>query len=62
VLPVLKGSWLPVGAKVDVRLSQTGRVGAYARLTVVGLPHGVSVSHACVAPGGTAPVSCSEVR
>ncbi len=61
-VPVLKGSWLPVGAKVDVRLTETGHVGAYARLTVVGLPHGVSVSHACLAPGGTAPVSCSEVQ
>lgn len=61
-IPVLKGSWLPIGAEVDVRLSKTGHAGAYARLTVVGLPHGVTVSHACLAPGGTAPVSCAEVQ
>jgi hypothetical protein len=55
---VLQGSWLPVGTVIVVRATRPGRAGAYARILISGLPNGVSVSHSCLAPGGTSPVSC----
>jgi hypothetical protein len=58
-LPLLQGRWLPVGAIVEVRATKSGYAGAYARIVVTGLPNGVRIDHACLAPGGFAPVSCS---
>lgn len=55
---VLHGRWLPVGAVIMVRATLPGRAGAYARATVSGLPNGISVTHGCLTPGGTTPVSC----
>jgi hypothetical protein len=58
-LPVLRGAWLGRGSVVEVRARKAGRAGHYARVTVTGLPRGVRVGHGCLAPGGSAPVSCS---
>jgi hypothetical protein len=44
-LPVLRGSWLPRGAVVEVRESHSGFVGHVARIVVVGLPDGVRIEH-----------------
>jgi len=44
-LPVLRGSWLPRGAVVEVRESRAGTVGHLARIVVVGLPGGVRIEH-----------------
>jgi len=57
-LPVLVGRWLPVGAVIDIRTTASARAGAWARISVTGLPKGVSIAHACVAPGGSKPISC----
>jgi hypothetical protein len=60
VLPVLRGAWLARGAVLEVRARRYGFAGSYARVVVTGLPHGVRVDHACLAPGGTIPVRCSR--
>jgi hypothetical protein len=60
VLPVLRGAWLARGAVLEVRARRYGFVGSYARLVVTGLPNGVHVEHACLAPAGTIPVPCSR--
>ena len=57
-LPVLRGAWLARGAVLEVRAQRYGFVGSYARLVVTGLPRGVHVGHACLAPGHTIPVTC----
>lgn len=57
-LPLLHGRWLRVGSALDVRVTRAGKAGAWARVTVTGTPKGMSVQHACLAPGGTKPVSC----
>jgi hypothetical protein len=44
-LPVLRGSWLPRGAVVEVRESRAGAIGHLARIVVVGLPAGVRIEH-----------------
>jgi hypothetical protein len=44
-LPVLRGSWLPRGAVVEVRESHKGAIGHVARIVVVGLPGGVRIEH-----------------
>lgn len=61
-LPVLRGAWLARGAVVEVRARMPFRAGHYARLTVVGLPGGVRVAHACMPPARPTPVSCSPYR
>jgi hypothetical protein len=58
-LPLVNGRWLPVGAAIEVRASKAGRAGAWARISVVGLPNGLSVAHECLKPGGTSPLSCA---
>jgi Right handed beta helix region len=56
----LRGRWLPRGAVVEVRARVPHWVGAYARVTVTGLPRGVRVDHRCLAPTGEpAPVRCA---
>jgi hypothetical protein len=57
-LPLLHGRWLAVGAALDVHVTHAGKAGAWARVTVTGTPKGMSVQHACLAPGGATPVSC----
>jgi len=57
-LPLVNGRWLPVGAAIDVRATKAGRAGAWARISVSGLPNGVRISHACLAPGRTVAISC----
>jgi len=57
-IPVLHGRWLAVGAAIDVRATKAGRAGAWARITISGLPNGIRVSHACLAPGRSVAVSC----
>ena len=57
-LPALDGRWLPVGAALDIRATAAGRAGAWARISITGLPNGVAVAHACLAPGRSSPVSC----
>jgi len=57
-LPVLSGRWLPVGSAIDIRTTAHARAGAWARISVTGLPKGVSIAHGCLAPGGSTPVSC----
>ncbi len=55
----LPGFWLPRGAVVEVRARRAGWVGSYARVRVTGLPHGVSISHACLSPlDQVQPVGC----
>jgi hypothetical protein len=61
-LPVLRGAWLPRGAVLEVRVRKPFRAGHYARLTVVGLPSGVRVAHACMPPARSNPVPCSPYR
>lgn len=46
----LPGQWLPRGSVVELRERRAGRIGAYARVEVTGLPHGVAISHACLSP------------
>jgi hypothetical protein len=57
-LPMLNGRWLPVGAAIDVRATRPGRAGAWARISISGLPNGLRISHACLAPGHSVAVSC----
>jgi hypothetical protein len=57
-LPVLRGAWLARGAVLEVRAQRYGFVGSYARLLVTGLPRGLHVGHACLAPGHTVPIPC----
>jgi hypothetical protein len=55
----LTGLWIPKGARIEVRARRSGWVGAYARVLLIGPPHGVVVSHACLSPtAGPAPVPC----
>jgi hypothetical protein len=61
-LALLNGRWLKAGSAFDVRVTEPGRAGAWARITVTGVPHGVSVQHACLQPGRSAPVSCGAYR
>ena len=46
----LRGTWLPRGAVITVRERRAGWIGAYARVLVTGLPHGVTIRHACLSP------------
>jgi hypothetical protein len=57
-LPILQHQWVKVGSTIDVRVTKPGYAGAWARITVTGLPHGVSIVHGCLEPGSTIPVSC----
>jgi hypothetical protein len=57
-LPILRHQWVKVGSTIDVRVTKPGYAGAWARITVTGLPHGVSIVHGCLEPGSTIPVSC----
>ena len=59
-LPLLRGAWLARGAVIEVRARKPYRAGHYARITVVGLPGGVRVTHACTPPAGSKPVSCTR--
>jgi Right handed beta helix region len=59
-LPVLHAAWLVRGSVVEIRARRFGFAGSYARVVVTGLPHGVRVEHACLAPTGTIPVSCGR--
>jgi hypothetical protein len=59
-LHIVEKKWVPVGATIDIRVTKPGSAGAWARITVTGLPHGVSVKHACLAPGSTKPTSCGN--
>jgi hypothetical protein len=59
-LPVLRGAWLARGAVLEVRARKPYRAGHYARVTVVGLPRGVRIAHACMAPARSRPLSCSR--
>jgi hypothetical protein len=61
-LPAFSGRSLRVGAAVDVRVTRPGSAGAYARISVTGLPSGVRVTHACLPPGGASPTSCGRYR
>jgi parallel beta-helix repeat protein len=62
LLPVLGGASLARGSIVEVFATQNGYVGAYARVIVTGLPLGVRIEHACLAPGSSRPVSCGQFR
>jgi hypothetical protein len=44
-LPVLRGTWLRVGAVFEVREARASWVGHVARVTVTGLPRGVRIEH-----------------
>jgi nitrous oxidase accessory protein NosD len=44
-LPVLRGTWLPRGAAIEVREQKAGWVGHVARIVVTGLPAGVRIEH-----------------
>lgn len=57
-LGIVKHKWVKVGATIDVRVTRPGYAGAWARITVTGVPHGVSIVHACLQPGSNVPVSC----
>jgi Right handed beta helix region len=59
-LPVLHAAWLARGSVVEIRARRFGFAGSYARVVVTGLPHGVRVEHACLAPTGTIPVPCGK--
>ncbi len=59
-LPVLRGAWLARGAVVEMRARKPYRAGHYARVTVVGLPRGVRIAHACMPPARSNPLSCSR--
>jgi hypothetical protein len=59
-LPLLRGVWLGRGTVVEVRARKPYRAGHYARVTVVGLPGGVRVAHACTPPARKNPVPCSR--
>jgi parallel beta helix pectate lyase-like protein len=59
-LPVLRAAWLTRGSVVEIRARRFGFAGSYARVVVTGLPHGLRVEHACLAPNGTIPVSCGR--
>jgi parallel beta-helix repeat protein len=54
----LRGRWLGRGAVLEVRSTAPGWHGAFARVTVVGAPRGVRISHACL--GRSRPVSCAR--
>jgi hypothetical protein len=58
---MLIGQWLQRGAVVEFRERRSGFIGSYARVRVTGLPHGVSISHACLSPfqQGT-PLNCRQ--
>jgi hypothetical protein len=57
-LPVLRGAWLARGAVLEARARRFGFAGSYAQVVVTGLPHGMRVEHACLAPAGTVPLPC----
>jgi len=59
-LHIVEKKWVPVGATIDIRVTKPGSAGAWARITVTGLPHGVAVQHACLAPGSTRPTACGN--
>jgi len=60
VLPVLRGAWLGRGTVLEVRARRFGFTGSFARVVVTGLPHGLRIEHACLAPGATVAVTCSR--
>jgi hypothetical protein len=51
--------WLSRGSVLEVRARAAGWHGAFARVTVVGAPRGVRISHACLA-GRARPVACAR--
>jgi Right handed beta helix region len=56
----LRGRWLRRGAIVEIRARVPNWVGAYAQITVTGLPRGVRIDHRCLAPTGEpGPVRCT---
>jgi Right handed beta helix region len=46
----MPGLWLRRGAVLEVRERRSGWVGSFARVVVTGLPRGVAIDHACMAP------------
>jgi hypothetical protein len=55
----LRGRWLRKGAIVEIRARVPNWVGAYAQVTVTGLPRGIRIDHRCLAPTGEpSPVRC----
>jgi len=60
-ITTLDGRWLKVGAAIEVHATLPGRAGASARIRIVGLPNGVSISHGCLTPGSGAAVSCGAL-
>jgi hypothetical protein len=56
----LRGRWLGRGAVLEVVSTAIGWHGAFARVTVVGAPRGVSIAHACLGPGRFRPVDCAR--
>jgi hypothetical protein len=44
-LSLAHGRWVPVGTVITVNETSAGRPGAWARVTVTGLPRGVSIVH-----------------
>lgn len=54
----LRGRWLARGSVLEVRATADGWRGAFARVTVVGAPRGVVISHACLGQSGFRPVDC----
>ena len=58
----LRGRWLPVGARLELRATRRGWAGHWARVTVTGLPRGVRIAHGCVPPGGGGAVPCRRYR
>ncbi|HEV8686722.1 MAG TPA: right-handed parallel beta-helix repeat-containing protein [Gaiellaceae bacterium] len=56
----LRGRWLARGTVLEVRSTAEGWLGAFARVTVVGAPRGVRITHACLGPGRLRPVDCAR--
>jgi hypothetical protein len=44
-LTLARGRWVPVGTVITVNETRSGRPGAWARVTVTGAPHGVTIVH-----------------
>jgi hypothetical protein len=57
-LSIVPHQWVKVGSTIDIRVTRPGYAGAWARVTVTGIPKGVSIVHGCLQPGSTIPVSC----
>lgn len=58
----VRGRWLRVGSVIEVRSTRRNAIGHWVKVTVTGLPRGVSISHGCLAPGAGSPSPCSRYR